>query len=163
MRRNDKGEITHYQGIALDVTERKLMEAELQQAQKLESVGQLAAGIAHEINTPIQYVGNNLRFMQDSLADLLALSGRHAALLQQAKRGAVSDDTISEQKKALAQRDLWRKNQQLMDRVRRQDLSLASVEARHPGIADIKTDGSGSIVIEDEPGTLDEFMKKYFA
>ena len=35
-------------------------------AQKLESIGELAAGIAHEINTPIQYVGDNTRFIQNA-------------------------------------------------------------------------------------------------
>lgn len=52
--------------VSQDVTERIKLQAELHQAQKLESVGQLAAGIAHEINTPIQYVGDNLRFLSDA-------------------------------------------------------------------------------------------------
>jgi len=42
----------------------------LAQAEKLESIGELAAGIAHEINTPIQYVGDNTRFVQDACKDL---------------------------------------------------------------------------------------------
>jgi PAS domain S-box-containing protein len=53
-----------------DVTERKRAEEELFQAQKLESVGRLAAGIAHEINTPIQFVGDNVHFLRDSFASL---------------------------------------------------------------------------------------------
>lgn len=52
--------------LVMDISERKLLESQLAQAQKLESIGQLAAGIAHEINTPIQYVGDNLRFLQES-------------------------------------------------------------------------------------------------
>jgi signal transduction histidine kinase len=46
---------------------------QLSQAQKLESVGQLAAGIAHEINTPTQYVGDNIRFVQKSFVHLVKL------------------------------------------------------------------------------------------
>ena len=56
--------------LAADITNRRVLEGQLAHAQKLESIGQLAAGIAHEINTPIQYVGDNTRFLQESLADL---------------------------------------------------------------------------------------------
>jgi PAS domain S-box-containing protein len=52
--------------LAGDITARRILESQLAHAQKLESIGQLAAGIAHEINTPIQYVGDNLRFLQEA-------------------------------------------------------------------------------------------------
>ncbi|MDR7275250.1 ATP-binding protein [Catenuloplanes atrovinosus] len=58
---------------ARDVSERQRLELELRHAQKLESVGRLAAGIAHEINTPIQFIGDNVRFMNDSFADVVRL------------------------------------------------------------------------------------------
>ena len=51
---------------ARDISERRIIQAQLQQAQKMESIGQLAAGIAHEINTPTQFVADNLLFLQDS-------------------------------------------------------------------------------------------------
>jgi PAS domain S-box-containing protein len=54
-----------------DITERRQMEMQLAQAQKLESIGQLAAGIAHEINTPIQYVGDNGTFIRDAFRKLI--------------------------------------------------------------------------------------------
>lgn len=56
-----------------DITQRKLLECQLMQAQKLESIGQLAAGIAHEINTPTQFIGDNLRFLEDAFTDLTPL------------------------------------------------------------------------------------------
>ena len=56
--------------------QRRAMEAQLAQAQKLESIGELAAGIAHEINTPSQYIGDNTRFLRDAFADLRPLLAR---------------------------------------------------------------------------------------
>jgi PAS domain-containing protein len=75
----EKGGMRYADGLCSDVTERRLLESQLRQAQKLESIGQLAAGIAHEINTPAQYVGDNTRFLRDAFGDLngvLAMYGR---------------------------------------------------------------------------------------
>jgi PAS domain S-box-containing protein len=65
--------------LAVDVTERKQLEDQLKQAQKLESIGQLAAGIAHEINTPVQYIGDNTNFLHDAFRDLGAIVGHYRA------------------------------------------------------------------------------------
>jgi len=51
------------------------------QASKLASVGQLAAGIAHEINTPIQYIGDNLRFLSNAFQSIVGLLKRSEQLL----------------------------------------------------------------------------------
>ena len=64
-------------GISRNITERKRVEESLREserqlrlAQKLESIGQLAAGIAHEINTPVQYIGDNAQFLSGAFQDL---------------------------------------------------------------------------------------------
>lgn len=54
-----------------EMNRRKQLENQLVQAQKLESIGQLAAGVAHEINTPMQYVADNIRFLNESFEGLL--------------------------------------------------------------------------------------------
>ena len=98
-----------------DITERRRLEGELRQAQKLESVGQLSAGIAHELNTPIQVVDANLRFMSQAFTDMAAVadayhvsarSGESSGQLAVAEQVAVELDTaylLEEVPRAIAQ------------------------------------------------------------
>lgn len=58
-------------GVLDDISITKTLQNQLVQAQKLEAIGQLAAGVAHEINTPIQYIGDNLSALHDNIADLV--------------------------------------------------------------------------------------------
>lgn len=58
-----------------DLTDSRALQQQLMQAQKMESVGQLAAGIAHEINTPSQYVSDNVHFLKDAMEDIHGLLG----------------------------------------------------------------------------------------
>jgi PAS domain S-box-containing protein len=80
----------YLQGLIHDVTaakeaeaERRRLELELRLSQKLEAVGQLASGIAHEINTPIQFVGDTISFLRDAFDDLLEITRLQADLLAQ--------------------------------------------------------------------------------
>ncbi len=52
--------------ILFDITERKALERQLNMAQKLQSIGQMAAGIAHEINTPMQFISTNMEFLEEA-------------------------------------------------------------------------------------------------
>lgn len=80
--------------IGADVTDRKKIESQLQQSQKMEAIGQLAAGIAHEINTPTQFVGDNTRFFQDAFVDLVEIIKIYKELVESAKSSTLSDEMI---------------------------------------------------------------------
>lgn len=67
-----------------DITEQNKMEAQLALSQKMESIGHLAAGIAHEINTPLQYVGDNTVFLQNGFASLVRAIEEYRKLLKNA-------------------------------------------------------------------------------
>ncbi len=82
--RASASESVHLFGIAVDVTAQKQLELELRQAQKLESVGRLAAGVAHEINTPIQYVSDNVEFLRTATGRLFGLLDRHREVARRA-------------------------------------------------------------------------------
>ena len=66
--RDKKGDIINFVAVSRDVSKEVRLEAQIHQGRKLKAIGELAAGIAHEINTPIQYIGDNLRFTQESFA-----------------------------------------------------------------------------------------------
>ncbi|MAT69788.1 MAG: hypothetical protein CMJ58_09715 [Planctomycetaceae bacterium] len=70
-----------------DISARRELQAQLTHAQRMESVGQLSAGIAHEINTPTQYVGDNARFLGESFRDLLDVLQAYGALADAVRGG----------------------------------------------------------------------------
>ena len=73
---------TFYTTILRDVTERENMESQLAEARKMEAIGALAAGIAHEINTPMQFVADNVEFVSDSVTKLSDVVTRYEELLR---------------------------------------------------------------------------------
>lgn len=78
--------------VGMDLRQRRELEIQRRHAQKMESVGQLAAGIAHEINTPMQYVNDNLFFLRDAAKDLAGLLDAYRALLD-APGGVIDAET----------------------------------------------------------------------
>jgi len=71
-RRGDDDVLDGMIGVGADVSRAHELERQLAQATRLEAIGQLAAGLAHEINTPVQYVSDNVLFLTDSVNDMLS-------------------------------------------------------------------------------------------
>jgi PAS domain S-box-containing protein len=92
--------------IAADITDRKKLETQLQHSQKMEAIGQLAAGIAHEINTPTQFVGDNTRFFRDAFDDLLQIIKGYERLLDAIKSNSISNDIIQQVEECVEEIDL---------------------------------------------------------
>jgi PAS domain S-box-containing protein len=95
--------------VSQDVTQMKHAEQELYGAQRLASIGTLAAGIAHEINTPIQFLGDSLDFLREASADLLALLAKLQGLRVLVEAGTAPEqlrDVIADCQRAEEQADL---------------------------------------------------------
>ncbi len=69
--RDKSGEIANFAALQRDVTEQVKIENRLRQSQKMEAVGTLASGIAHEINTPMQFIMDNTIFLDKSFEKIL--------------------------------------------------------------------------------------------
>ena len=124
--------------VAWNITQIKQLQRQLAQTQKLESIGHLAAGIAHEINTPIQYIGDNGKFLEDAFRDLLKFAeARRApalALPPDMPAAALSQGDLDEGVLEYLQGEVPRAIEQLIegvDQVAR--IVRAMKEFSHPG------------------------------
>ncbi|MGA9671334.1 MAG: PAS domain S-box protein [Terracidiphilus sp.] len=130
-----------------DDTEKHVLDGQLRSAQKMEAIGQLAAGIAHEINTPIQYVGDNTGFMKDSWSQVAEVLSAAQALRDEAACGSVSQAAIERfdacSKKADVEyllQEVPRAIEQTLDGVQRvAKIVSAMKEFSHPGLQEKRT------------------------
>lgn len=135
--------------------EREFLRARLLQEQKMASVGQLAAGIAHEINTPAQYLSSNIDFLDEAFSDISRLFSHFDLLLEAAKKQKISQQLITATDNSLEEVDWpYLKEEipqaigQSMDGVKQiSSIVLAMKTFAHPG---------GT---EKEPTDLNELLK----
>ncbi len=103
--KDDEGRPFCYVAVKRNVTCEVKLQAELVRARRLKAMGQLASGIAHEINTPIQYVGDNVRFFEEGFGALSGLLRQYSRLLEAARAGPIPDALTNEVAEAAEQAD----------------------------------------------------------
>jgi two-component system, NtrC family, sensor kinase len=127
-----------------DITERRALETQLRHAQKLESIGQLAAGIAHEINTPIQYVGDNMRFVEDGFEAQSRVLSKYEELSRACKAYEPTAELLAQLDEVIAAADVEylaaempKAIQQSLDGIQRIGKIVQSMkDFAHPGSAE---------------------------
>lgn len=139
--RDDAGTITGYVAVKRDVTQQRALEEQMRSSQKLESIGQLAAGIAHEINTPTQYVGDNTRFLKEAFEDLLVPIESLSGMLENKEAPMPDKQALETLRKAMEEADVEylteeipRAVDQSLDGIRRvTEIVRAMKDFSHPG------------------------------
>jgi signal transduction histidine kinase len=122
------GALEHTNGELLRaLTSLRETQAELLHSQKLASVGQLAAGIAHEINTPTQFIADNVEFLRTGVRDLLTLLTAYRSIIVQSAGSTTAPGVLAQLEET------------------EKDLDLAFLRSEVPGAIDQALEGTGRI------------------
>jgi PAS domain S-box-containing protein len=100
------GKVERIAGLITDVSGRRRAEQELSRTQMLQSIGRLSAGIAHEINTPVQFIGDNIQFLSDAFAKLNRLLRIYERFCLAAQNSEVPLELVQQAVRAEREADL---------------------------------------------------------
>jgi two-component system, NtrC family, sensor kinase len=139
--RDTMGRIIDYVTVSHDITKEARLEAQLVQAQKMEAIGELASGIAHEINTPTQYIGDNVRFLHESYEEIDRLLERFISLHEEVRTKEPENPKISEIDELVQAMDLEYLREELPSAIKQSmegnrrvaEIVRAMKEFAHPG------------------------------
>ncbi|HEY5956897.1 MAG TPA: ATP-binding protein [Polyangiaceae bacterium] len=104
-RRTEELETQHVE-LHQALTELRHAQSQVLHSQKLEAIGSLAAGVAHEINTPVQFACDNTSFLQDSFIQLVGLIEAYQRLIDDLKRGPIEAERLDAESEHLCQADV---------------------------------------------------------
>ena len=96
--RNQLNDITGASLTFRNITQQRIEESKRIHSMKLVAIGELSAGIAHEINTPIQFIGNNISFLQESFDDIFVLLKSYQKLAEAAAEDKKYSEIIEQLK-----------------------------------------------------------------
>jgi PAS domain S-box-containing protein len=139
--RDADGRVQNFVGIQIDVTERRIaaeeksrMERRVIENAKFEALGTLAGGVAHEINTPTQFIGDNLRFLNDAFGSFSKANTALLTALEQGGQQELAARISNENDLAFLSEEVPGALKQTLDGVTRiGEIVKAVKEYSHPG------------------------------
>lgn len=137
----------------------KALEHDLQRAQRLEALGTMAGGVAHEINTPVQFIGSNLAYLSDVFGDLLTVVDSYRDLRSSALAGVDLTDALAKAAKVEEEADLDGLMADIPDAIAQTEEGVARVSKIVEAIKEFAHSGSETQTVIDVNRTIDSTIE----